>query len=179
VSDHVSRWAGRALLLALALLLGLRVVQLRRQGLPRVTTPRGSAAPDVAGPTLSGDRFRLADERGHPVVLVFWAPWCGPCIGELPGVERVARALRNPPHTARVVTVDTEGARDTAERRVAELGLTLPVVLDDGSASAAYQVSTIPHTVIVDAAGTVAAVMRGPVSESELMQAVEEVERRP
>ena len=80
---------GRAILVALALLFALRLVQLKGKGLLHVATPRGSLAPSVEEPLLGGGRFRLADERGHPVVLVFWAPWCGPCRQELPGVERV------------------------------------------------------------------------------------------
>jgi thiol-disulfide isomerase/thioredoxin len=174
----MNRWVGRALLIALGLLFALRIVQLRRTGVS-VPTPHGSAAPALAGPLLSGDRFRLADERGHPVALVFWAPWCGPCLGELPGVERVAKALQSAPHTTRLIAVDTEGNRETAQATVARLGLTMPVVLDDGSASSAYQVTTIPHTVIVDGAGKVAAVLRGASSEDELMRAIDRVEHQP
>lgn len=172
----MNRWVGRAILLALGLMFALRIVQLRRSGVS-APTPRGSLAPALAGPLLSGDRFRLADERGHPVVLAFWAPWCGPCIAELPGVERVAQALQRPPHTTRLVAVDTEGNAATAQAAAARLGLTMPIVLDDGSASSAYQVTTIPHTVIIDGAGKVAAVLRGASSEDELMRAIERVER--
>ena len=171
------RWAGRAILVALALLFALRVWQLRGQGLLHVATPRGSQAPDFAGPLVAGDRFQLSGERGHPVALVFWAPWCGPCRAELPGVERVSRALAAAPHTARIIAVDTEGNRDTALEAQAKLGLTMPIVLDDGSAAAAYQVTMIPQTVIVDRAGRVASLIRGGASEDELMRAIERVEK--
>jgi thiol-disulfide isomerase/thioredoxin len=173
----MNRWVGRALLIALGTLFALRVVQLGRAGMPRVSVPRGSQAPELAGALLSGDRFRLSDERGHPVVLAFWASWCGPCMGELPGVERVAEQLRQPPHTARLIAVNTEGNRAAAGDAARRLGLTMPIVLDDGSASAAYQVSSIPHTVIIDRAGKVTAVLHGAASEDELMRAIERVEK--
>ncbi|HEX9104760.1 MAG TPA: TlpA disulfide reductase family protein [Polyangia bacterium] len=171
------KWVGRAILAALALLFALRVVQLKGKGLLHVATPRGSQAPEVAGPLLAGDRFRLADERGHPVALVFWAPWCGPCRAELPGVERVWQRLKAPPHTARIIAVDTEGDPATAKEAQAKLGLTMPIVIDDGSAAAAYQVTMIPQTVIVDREGKVAALIRGEASEDDLMRAIERVEQ--
>jgi cytochrome c biogenesis protein CcmG/thiol:disulfide interchange protein DsbE len=172
-----AKWVGRAILAALALLFALRIVQLKGKGLLHVATPRGSQAPSVAGPLLDGGRFALAGERGHAVALVFWAPWCGPCRAELPGVERVWKQLGAAPHTARIVAVDTEGDPATAKEAQAKLGLTMPIVLDDGSASAAYQVTMIPQTVIVDAGGKVAALIRGEASEDELMRAIERVEK--
>ena len=175
-----AKWVGRAILAALALLFALRIVQLKGKGLLHVATPRGSQAPSVAGPLLDGGRFALAGERGHAVALVFWAPWCGPCRAELPGVERVWRKLAAAPGTsprARIVAVDTEGDPATAREAQAKLGLTMPIVLDDGSASAAYQVTMIPQTVIVDAGGKVAALIRGEASEDELMRAIERVEK--
>ncbi|HEY2746765.1 MAG TPA: TlpA disulfide reductase family protein [Polyangia bacterium] len=173
-----AKWVGRAILLALAVLFALRVIAMRGTRVLEPATPRGSLAPDVAGPLLVGaDRFRLSAERGHPVALVFWAPWCGPCRAELPGVERVAQALKSPPHSARVIAVDTEGDRDSALEAAAKLGLTMPIVLDDGSASAAYHVTMIPQTVIIDRAGRVAALMRGGTTEDALMRALERVEQ--
>ena len=171
------KWAGRALLVALALLFALRVWQLKGKGLLHVATPRGSLAPAVEGPLLAGDRFRLADQLGHPVVLVFFAPWCGPCRQELPGVERVYKQLGASPHTARIIAVDTEGERDTALELQAKLGLTMPILLDDGRASAAYQITMIPQTVIIDRQGKVASLIRGEASEPELLQAIERVEQ--
>ena len=175
-SSTASRWVGRAIIAALLVLFVLRFWSLRGQGLLHPTTPRGSLAPNVTGPLLVGDRFDLAAERGHPVALVFWAPWCGPCRAELPGVERVAQALKAPPHTARVIAVDTEGDRDNALEAAAKLRLTLPIVLDDGRASSAYQVTMIPQTVIIDRDGKIAQLLRGETSEDALMRAIEKAE---
>src|SRR4051812_27779207 len=158
----MNRWVGRAVLVALALLFGLRVWTLRGTGVSKVSVPRGALAPDLTLQTLGGGRFHLAEERGHPVVLVFWASWCGPCMNELPSVQRVHATLQAP-HTARIVAINTEGNPEAALGAVQRLGLTMPVALDDGTASQAYKVMTIPQTVIIDAAGKVANVMRGGV----------------
>ena len=171
----MSRWVGRAILAALALLFVLRVWQLRSTGAPSVTMENGGAAPEIALPVLGGADFKLSAERGHPVVLVFWASWCGPCMNELPSVERVQKGL-GAPHTARIVAVNTEGNPAAAMGVQQRLGLTMPIALDDGSASQAYKVMTIPQTVLVDAAGRIALVLRGGVSEDALMRAITRVE---
>lgn len=175
----MSRWVGRALLAALLVLGALNVVYVAHHwtALSQVTTPRGSLAPDVTLPTLAGGRLHLAEERGHPVVLVFWASWCGPCQAELPGVERVAEALTKPPHTTRLFAISTDAERADAERAVKRLGLTMPVALDDGSASSAYKVMTIPHTVLIGADGKIRGVLRGGQSEAALTSAIESLER--
>lgn len=175
----MSRWAGRALVAVVVLLGALNVAYTARHwnAISRVTTPRGSEAPDFTLPTLDGGRVHLADERGHPVVLVFWASWCGPCQAELPGVERVAQALASPPHTARIIAISIDEVRDDAVAAARRFGLTMPVAHDDGSAANAYHVMTIPQTVLIDRDGKVARVLRGGQSESDLMRAVERLER--
>jgi thiol-disulfide isomerase/thioredoxin len=175
----MSRWAGRALIAGLVALCALNVVYIVRQwhSVAQVSTPRGSEAPDFAAPLLAGGRFHLADERGHPVVLVFWASWCAPCKAELPGVDALARRRAGRP--TRIVAVNVEGDRDRAARGAAELHLTLPIAVEDGAASQAYKVETIPHTVLIDAHGKVAGVERGPLSEDELARAIDRLEGQP
>jgi peroxiredoxin len=96
-------------------------------------------------------------------------------MNELPSVQRVHQTL-HAPHTARIVAINTEGNPEAAAGAVQRLGLTMPVALDDGSASQAYKVMTIPQTVIVDGAGKVVDVFRGGVAEDELARAIDRVE---
>ena len=174
----LSRWAGRGLGAALVLLGALNALQVARNwtSVAHVSTKPGAVAPDFSAPLLDGGTLHLAAERGHPVALVFWASWCGPCRGELPGVERIAERLRQPGHATHVYAVNTEGDRDAAAKAAHELGLHLPVALDDGSISIAYQVQTIPHTVLLDGEGKVARVLRGVHSEADLQSAIEQLE---
>jgi thiol-disulfide isomerase/thioredoxin len=176
----MAAWAGRALVAALAVLFALQLVNVKRNwaAIARVSTPRGSEAPDVTLPLLDGGTLHVAAEHGHPVVLAFWASWCGPCTAELPGVERVAQQLKRAPHRARLYAVNTEGNRDGALEGKMRLGLTLPIALDDGSASQLYRVTTIPHTVILDDNGRIAAVLRGIQGEDDLMRAIAAVEEK-
>jgi AhpC/TSA family len=52
-------------------------------------------APDFELKTLDGERIRLSELRGKPVLLNFWASWCGPCRRELPGLVRIHRDLQD------------------------------------------------------------------------------------
>src|SRR5690242_7415445 len=54
----------------------------------------GQRAPDFSLPAMSGEPIRLADLRGHPVVLNFWASWCPPCLTELPALVSAWNAQR-------------------------------------------------------------------------------------
>jgi len=169
--------AGVGLLLLLALLAVSRGRQVASHWseLSAMATPKGTEAPAVDLPLLTGGRFVLEKSRGKAVFLDFWATWCGPCRRELPSLMRLsdrfgARGLE-------VIAVNTEGvrARQAIERFVAETQLRLPVALDDGEVSGRYRVDTIPHGVLVDPTGRVAKIFVGAASESSLTEAVEAV----
>lgn len=50
----------------------------------------GHPAPDFELKTLTGETIRLSDYKGKPVILNFWANWCGPCRAEFPELQQVA-----------------------------------------------------------------------------------------
>ena len=113
----------------------------------------GNAAPAVSAAQLDGTPFTLAAHRGKPVVLVFWASWCGPCKRELPELTELVEH-----YGERVVFVSINAGETapTAARAAAEWGISWPVVTDpDIQIQVDYRVDAIPTVVIVDADGVI------------------------
>jgi thiol-disulfide isomerase/thioredoxin len=167
-----ARIAGQVLFGGLAVLLLLNVLWIVRSWTPLTTVrvQRGAPAPEFDLPLLDGGRVRLAEQRGHVVLLDFWATWCGPCRVELPAIAELRRRETD----VRVLAINTEGehARDDVRAFLAQNHLDLPVALDEGEVAGRYHVDNIPEVVIVDARGAVAAVLRGYHNESELARAL-------
>lgn len=89
---ELRRLPRRILLLAAILpllLVGVLAVALAVGGRPSPTTI-GSVAPDFSLTDLDGNPVRLADLRGSPVIVNFWASWCGPCVEEFPLLRETA-----------------------------------------------------------------------------------------
>ena len=121
----------------------------------------GKLAPDIRLKMLDQKTdFRLADHRGHCVVLDFWATWCGPCLQVMPIVKEVVAEFQDKDVQLFAVNLEERPAdiKATLERRQ----LDVPVVLDrDGVAAARYEANAIPQTVVIGPDGTVARVFVG------------------
>jgi thiol-disulfide isomerase/thioredoxin len=166
-------WGGRLLLSALGVLLALNVLwMVRNCGQLAPKTAGGGLAPEITVPRLGGGTFRLSETRGRPVLVDFWATWCGPCKESLPILDRVYARYRDRGLDA--IAIETEGAAGGAKAFMDRLGLKLPVGLGTPEVSEAYDVSSIPHLVLIDAKGRVRRVFHGVHSAAELSQAVEE-----
>jgi len=115
----------------------------------------GSPAPEIVLPTTDGRTVRLADLRGRPVVLNFFASWCRPCEEEMPALEALARDGR-----VGVVGVTYRDSPADARAFVKRLGVTFPTLIDDDTASAvarAYGVRSPPMTFFIDSRGRIGA----------------------
>ena len=117
---------------------------------------------------------RLSELKGQVVVLNLWATWCGPCLGELPGMDRIARSYA--PRGLVVVTLSTE-----ARARLQAFAQTHPVsTLNVYAPQTGWlDVPGRPLTLVIDREGVVREVMIGARSYDELMPIVERWITRP
>jgi peroxiredoxin len=126
----------------------------------------GNPAPDFSLDDLSGERIRLADQRGKVVLVNFWATWCGPCRLEMPAFQ--ARAERFASQLA-VLAVNFDETAGQVQDFVDEFGLTFPVLLDPGAkVQDLYRVRGYPTTYVVDAEGIVQFVHIGLMTEEQM-----------
>jgi cytochrome c biogenesis protein CcmG, thiol:disulfide interchange protein DsbE len=128
----------------------------------------GSPAPDFSLPALDGGAdVRLADFRGRPVIVNFWASWCNPCRQEFPLLQRALREHRA--DRLAVIGVTYRDIPDDSRSFVSQMRATWPQAVDDDRAVAkAYGVRSIPLTFFVRADGTIAARVFGFTTEAAL-----------
>jgi cytochrome c biogenesis protein CcmG, thiol:disulfide interchange protein DsbE len=127
----------------------------------------GQPAPDFTGTDLDGKPISLRDFRGHPVILNFWASWCGPCRQEQPGLDNVSTAFAG--KGLRVVGVTVRDNLDSARIYRDEFHLSYPSVYDQAARLGyAYQVDAPPSSVFIDAGGIVRYKETGGVGEDVL-----------
>ena len=115
--------------------------------------PVGKPPPDFSLVSMDHGRKVARDDLvGKPVILNFWATWCGPCVRELP----IIQALHDRQGDAfRVMTITTEPA-SVVRPFLRARDIFIPVLYDpDGRVSAAYGATSIPTTVILDREGRV------------------------
>ncbi len=137
----------------------------------------GRSAPSFAlrevgtGKTISLDQL-----RGKPVILNFWATWCGPCYEEHPVLVANARSLQPQVQFLGVVFQDSE---EKIQRFLNDRGTAYPTVIDDaGKTAIAYGVGGVPETFFLNPSGKIVAKYSGPLTtellQSNLMKAMKQ-----
>ncbi len=135
----------------------------------------GKPAPDaifaVAANGDPGARMQIEDLKGHPVVLDFWATWCGPCAAQAPILDRIARRYEK--QGLIVLGVNAHDPPAKARSYAEKKGLSYPIVIDAGQEAAQrYDVQNLPSLVVIDREGRVVRYMTGLVDEASLDEIV-------
>lgn len=127
-----------------------------------------TGAPEVEGTTLDGEQIALRDLRG-PVVINFWASWCGPCVKEAPALRNVAAAYKGRVSFIGVNVKDETAAAQNFEQ---DFKVPYPSWEDPAAAIAAsfggIGPSALPSTLVLDAEYRVAVRLFGSVDEPQL-----------
>jgi peroxiredoxin len=138
---------------------------------------KGEPAPDFTLAALDGQPVRLSDLKGTPVVLNFWATWCGPCRAEMPALQE-SYAEANGSFV--ILGINSEGTQAETARRLSrdfrdELGLTFPILLDtpDTEVFNQYRLRGLPDTFFIDRDGVVRDVVVGPLSREAMDEKLE------
>ena len=130
-------------------------VDFEEQETETTTVPQADLAPEITVYDRAGNSVSLSDMRGKPVVINFWATWCGPCKSELPAFQQAYEAYGE---DICFMMVDMVSGRTETKAGAIEYvdgeGYTFPLYFDeDETAVYAYAISAVPATFVIDAQG--------------------------
>ncbi len=138
--------------------------------------PKPEPAPDFTVTNAAGEQVKLSDLKGKPVVLSFWASWCGVCKQGMPDFDEAYAELGQDVNFMMVNLTTGSETREVAEAYIAENGYDLPVYFDtELSAASAYAVNAVPVTYLIDAEGNLVAYGQGRLGVDGIKQGIEMV----
>jgi peroxiredoxin len=125
----------------------------RADPLPLTELPGGVEAPDFVFSDLNGGVHRLADYRGRPLVVAFWAAWCAPCRRELPALADLRARLADT--RVEILTINLGDRPDRVASFLRDHPAPgLPVLLDsENAAAASWHVRGLPVAYAIDSGG--------------------------
>jgi thiol-disulfide isomerase/thioredoxin len=129
----------------------------------------GNPAPAFSLVDLNGKKVSLSQFKGHPVVVNFWATWCGPCQLEMPWFEQFNQKYKDKGLVILGLSQDEGTSTDVIAKSAKRLGVTYPILQPDESVAKLYGgVDYLPETFYVDSKGTVVEETAGAPTRDEI-----------
>lgn len=137
----------------------------------KVSAQPGEQSIDFELKDVNGKTYKLSDFRGQPVVLNFFATWCGPCIDEAPELEAFGKEYKD----AKLLILAKGESKKRMEKYIGESGSKLTYLLDTKEETAKdYSVIGQPETIIIDEKGAIVERFSGPTTKEDLIKLIEE-----
>ena len=144
------------IMLVLILLSSLAVAGCSSGTVSEQSLAPGMPAPDFQLKSLDGQTVSLGSLRGRPVMLNFWATWCGPCRVEMPFIQGVFEDSDWAEQGLMVLGVNLGDSPSAVRSFMEDNGLSFTVLLDaDQSAAQDYNIRGIPTTYFIDKNGII------------------------
>ncbi len=148
---------------------GFPTVEINQTDANNVGLQKGNVAPNFRLVLADGRHINLQDLQGQPVLINFWATWCGPCRLEMP--EIVSLAATNADLV--VLAINVQESIEQIQPFAEEFQMTLPVVRDtDGSLRNLYEVRGMPTSIFIDRNGKIFTTWAGMLTMDLLQEIV-------
>jgi thiol-disulfide isomerase/thioredoxin len=127
-------------------------------------------APNFTLSDIYGNTYELWSLRGYPVLVNFWATWCGPCLYEMPAIQAIYEKYSGQGLVILAINGDGESTTDIYNYQQ-EHSLSFPLLVDiERNAESAYQIEAFPTTVLIDRDGIIRYIDSGAMEEDDFEQ---------
>jgi peroxiredoxin len=137
------------------------------------TNPRiGQLAPDFELTNLAEETVHLSELRGQPVVLNFWATWCGPCAEEMPIFQKYVETYPE----MQLIAVNAGESLAKVQKFINSNEYTFNILMDPGEkVNWAYRITALPATYFLDGEGRIVAVQIGSMTEKQFQKYLKQI----
>ena len=136
---------------------------------------RGKPAPAFSLTGTDGKKVALSDYKGHPVLVNFWATWCGPCKLEMPWIQEFSTKYKSQGFVVLGLAQDDGASREEVSSAAKKIGVNYPILMPDEKVARAYGgVDYLPESFYVDKAGKVVAVTAGVPNKDQMEALVQQ-----